>query len=101
MEVVMAQRTGQHEETTHTNGLAKDVNFTTKAVTNQLKGHPVIQGYALLGGGIALVLFAFGFLPILKWAIVAAGAALAVLGVVRSNIVESTANLIDRFRSKE
>lgn len=104
-EVAMVQkRTSDHTDSSydksHLNGLAKDANLahTTEVVMN---ARPEIQGYLLLAGGAALILFAFGFLPMIKWLVVASGAALLLWGVVRSNIIGRTAQMIDRYRSRK
>lgn len=97
--MVQHRRTSE-QETTHTNGIAKDTTFsaTTERV---MHARPEIQGYVLLAGGAALVLFAFGFLPMVKWLVVAAGAAMLLWGVVRSDVIGSIARTIDRYRSRK
>lgn len=93
------QHRPSERETKYTNGLAHDVEADiTKRANTMMTGHPQLQGYLLLAGGAALLLFSFGFFPILKWVVAAAGALLFAAGIVRSNIIESISNFIKRFR---
>lgn len=90
------QRTSEHE-TTHTNGLAKDTNFA-QTTAKAMKGHPVLQGYALIAGGLAVLFFALGLLPALKWAMVAVGAIITLWGIGRSDLIERIAQFMNRFK---
>lgn len=94
----MAQRTSEHEKT-H-NGMAKDTTFTV-TTEKVIHARPEIQGYLLLAGGGALILFAFGFLPMIKWLVVASGVVMLLWGVVRSDIIGATARSIERYRSRK
>ena len=87
------------QETSYTNGLAHDMEMEiTKSANKMVTGHPEVQGYLLLVGGAALLLFSFGFFPILKWAVVAAAVVMMLAGNVRSNVIESISQFIQRFR---
>ncbi len=89
-----------HHESSHVNGIAKETQFT-RTTEVVMHARPEIQGYLLIAAGAALMLFAFGLFPMIKWLVVAAAAALVLWGVVRANVVGHTAQLIDRYRSRK
>lgn len=85
----------KHEE----NGLAAAAEFRAEA-TRQMDKHPVLQGWLLLGLGAVLILFSFGYFPILKWGIFAAGIALALWGINKASLIEKTQHLIASIRKR-
>ncbi len=100
----MAQRP-EHERS-QTNGLAKDINLQAtaremeKTAAREMEKHPVLQGYLLLGTGIALILFSLGFFPALKWVIFAGGLALAVWGTAKSHLIETLGDFFESLRKR-
>jgi hypothetical protein len=97
----MAQQNKSQHRETEGNGLAHGIDTSVKSAAKTVSGwRPELQGYAMLAAGAALLLFAFGFFPMIKWVIVAAAVGLLVWGTVRSDIFAKTSHFIERLRAK-
>ncbi len=91
------QRPSEHEKR-YTNGHAHDMEMELSKTANKIARYPELQGYIMLGAGAVLLLFSFGFFPVLKWAVGAVAVMLMLAGIVRSNVMESISHFIERFR---
>jgi len=94
----MANQPRSDREKYEGNGLGSDVNL--RAAAQAMDKHPVLQGWLLLGLGAIIILFTFGFFPILKWALFASGIALSLWGVHKANLIETTANVINSIKKR-
>jgi len=94
----MAQHQKPERETREGNGLASDINLRSAA--RQMDRHPVLQGWLLIGLGTILVLFSFGYFPLLKWAIFAAGIGLSLWGIHKADLVNKAVSLWQSFRKR-
>ena len=93
----MAQHRPEHEKH-EKNGLAHD--STVESAVKKISGYPQLQGYLLLGAGIVLILFSVGFFPLLKWGVFAAGVALTLWGVMKSNLIDTVSHLIESIHKR-
>lgn len=59
------QQRPPEREREHTNGYSHDMDIR-KTASKMVEGHPEVQGYLVLAGGVALLLFSFGFFPYLN-----------------------------------
>lgn len=95
----MANKPRSEHETHEGNGVAHNVDFRAEAA-RQMDKHPVLQGWLLLGLGTILILFSFGYFPLLKWGIFAAGVAFALWGINKADLVEKVSHLYASIRKR-
>lgn len=92
------QRPEHDAEKKYGNGIASDIDLRSAA--RQMERHPVLQGWLLLGTGAVLVLFSFGYFPLLKWAVFAAGVALSLWGIHKADLIAKVSHLFESLRNR-
>ena len=86
------QRT--HEETG--NGIAHEVSSMKQSLLKNPRSE--FAGYVILAGGIVLLLFSYGLLPMLRWFFVATSIALIGWGIFQSNVITKIGGYIENWR---